>query len=159
MDKDIDKLDKIPVPEGLKERQIKIAKQYVIDKQTKEGFTVNGFCKDRNISTATFYKWMDDYKFSSYINALQGEFITDDERQAYQIVKKRIMQMATSKNASLKELEMFMDAFDYVVQAEKIEAMKKLGINPNNQNANTDTRTVEQKKRILLNRLKGVENE
>lgn len=153
VNKDINALDKIPVPEGLKERQIKVAKEYVIDKQTKEGFTIGDFCKDRNLSTATFYKWMEDYKFNSYIQNLQGEFITDDERQAYQVVKKKIMQRATSKNASLKEIELFLETFDYVVQDENHKALEKLGINPNKQNGNTDTRTVEQKKQALLNRL------
>ena len=40
----------IPVPAGLSERQVRLAKQFVIDRHEK-GKTIAEFCKDNEVST------------------------------------------------------------------------------------------------------------
>jgi hypothetical protein len=62
------------------------------------------------------------------------------------------MQMATKKDASVKEIELFNHHFSYVIEAERRKAMQELGIPLEGEKGN-DTRTIEQKKKALLSRL------
>ncbi|MGP4071303.1 phBC6A51 family helix-turn-helix protein [Piscibacillus sp. B03] len=150
-----ERIEKIEPDSSLKERQIRLAKAFV--KDTHElGLGVTDFTKKYNVSTKTWYEWLKNPKFERYINDLKGHIISDDEKEAYHIVKKKIMANATKRDASPKEIEQFLDTFEYVVQAEKMEAMKKLGINPDTNNS-SDARTLEQKKLGLLDRLKPAE--
>ncbi|VVM35293.1 phBC6A51 family helix-turn-helix protein [Terribacillus sp. AE2B 122] len=144
-------LNKVPVPAELKERQVTLAKAYVKDKH-ELGLGVSDFCSNYSVSTATWYKWLDNPRFEGYINNLQGNIISDSEKEAYHIVKKKIMQMATKKDASVKEIDLFLDTFAYVVEAEKRKAMQELGITPEGDKGN-DTRTIDQKKNALISRL------
>ncbi|PAE06404.1 hypothetical protein CHI12_16650 [Terribacillus saccharophilus] len=146
-------MNEVPVPAELKERQVTLAKAYVKDKH-ELGLGVTDFCSKYSVSTATWYKWLDNPKFERYINELQGNIISDSEKEAYHIVKKKIMQMATKKDASVKEIELFNQHFSYVIESEKREAMQKLGITPEGEKGN-DTRTLAEKKNVLLSRLKG----
>jgi cysteine synthase len=142
----------IPVPKGLTERQIYLAKAFVKERH-ETGISIADFCKNHGISLKTWYEWLKDDVFESYLTALGGSIISDDERQAYQQVKKKIMQMATKQNASVREIELFLNTFSYVVEAEKQERMKELGIVPAHEKANE--KTLEEKKAILVSRLKG----
>lgn len=144
-------MEQVPVPDKLSQRQIMIAKAWTKEKH-ETGITVKDFCSKYNLSSATFYKWQDDLTFSKYLSDLSGEIITDDEREAYEKVKKKIMQLATQKNASVKEIQLFTDHFQYIVENEKRETMKKLGINPDAGNS-ADNRSIEDKKAILIGRL------
>lgn len=145
-------MNDVPIPEGLKERQIRLARAFSKDKH-ELGITIKDFTRKHSMSTATWYSWLENPVFEKYLNDLQGNVITDDERAVYHKVKKKIMAMATAKNAGVKEIELFNQHFSYVIEAEKRDAMQKLGINSTG--SNTDTRTVEQKKARLLQRLKG----
>jgi cysteine synthase len=142
----------IPVPNKLTEQQVNLAKAFVKERH-ETGISVADFCRNHGISTKTWYEWMKDEVFESYLKALGGSIITDDEREAYQQVKKKIMQMATKPTASVREIELFLNTFSYVVEAEKQERMKELGIVPAHEKANE--KTIEEKKAILISRLKG----
>ena len=143
------KIKEIPIPNQLTDRQITIAQSYVIDRHEK-GLTIAEFCDKHSLGTATLYKWQKENKeFNNYLNALQGNIIGDDEREAYQKVKRKIMELATAKNAGVKEIQLFTDHFQEVVQAEKREALRKLGISSDG-NASSDVRTVEEKRQSYL---------
>lgn len=146
-------LNEVTVPGELNERQVTLAKAYVKDKH-ELGVGVSDFCSKYSVSTATWYKWLDNPKFDRYINNLQGNIISDSEKEAYHIVKKKIMQMATKKDASVKEIELFNQHFSYVIEAEKRKAMKELGLTPEGEKGNAN-RTLAEKKNVLLSRLKG----
>lgn len=148
-----EKMDKVEIPKGLSVRQVEIAKAWV-DFERNVGGTVEEFIKaNKPFSSSTFYKWREDYQFNYYIRNLMGEVITSDERQAYQAVKTRIIEMATSPNANIREIELFTEHFKYVVDAEKLEAMDKLNIVPEGKEI-TDNRTLEERKNALFAKLK-----
>ncbi|QGQ47250.1 phBC6A51 family helix-turn-helix protein [Metabacillus sediminilitoris] len=145
------KQKQIPVPSGLSEEQVNLAKAFVKERH-ETGISVQEFCSKYGKSTKTFYEWKNDEKFESYLTALGGTIVSDDEREAYQIVKKKIMQMATKQNASVKEIELYLNTFSYVVEAEKQERMKELGIQPAHEKAG-ENKTVEERKNALIGRL------
>jgi cysteine synthase len=142
----------VPVPKGVTEQQVRLAKAFVQERY-ETGISIADFCRNNGISTKTWYEWMKDEVFESYLKALGGSIISDDERQAYQQVKKKIMEMATKPTASVREIELFLNTFSYIVDAEKQERMKELGIVPAHEKASE--KTIEEKKMILLQRLKG----
>jgi len=148
------KIKEIPIPDQLTPRQVTIAQSYVIDRHEK-GLTIKEFCDKHSLGTASLYKWQrENDAFNQYVNALQGNIVGDDEREAYKKVKSKIMELATAKNAGVREIQLFTDHFQEVVEAEKREALQKLGISPD-KGGTADTRTVEEKKAVLLSRLKG----
>ncbi|PWW20225.1 putative insertion element HTH domain-containing protein [Cytobacillus oceanisediminis] len=138
-------------PDTLSDEQIRIAKAFVSERHEK-GIGVTEFCSKYRISTKTFYEWRKNEVFESYLVALGGSIISDDERQAYQLVKKKIMAEATKANAGVREIQLFLDNFSYVVEAEKQERMKELGITPAHERQSE--KSVEEKKLGLLARLK-----
>jgi hypothetical protein len=145
-------IKKIAEPSSLNTEQINLAKAYVQERHEK-GISISEFLSNKGKSTKTWYKWLEDEVFSSYLKALGGTVVSDSEREAYQIVKQKIMQMATKSNASVKEVELFLNNFSYVVEAEKQERMKELGIVPAHEKAHSE-KSVEQRKLSLLGRLK-----
>lgn len=146
-------LDSVPVPKGLSAKQIKIAKHNAIERM-KDGYTIGGFCKEFNVSTATFYKWLDIPEFNKYLTALSGAIIPDDEMQAYRMMKKHVAKLAYKQNPTPKEVELFMDVYGYLVEHDKRKQAEKLGLNkPVSDKA--DNRTVEEKRNALLNRLRN----
>jgi hypothetical protein len=140
------------VPSGLTEEQIRLAQAFVHERHTS-GISIADFLSNHGKSTKTWYKWLEDEVFESYLKALGGTVVSEDEREAFQIVKKKIMSMATKQSASVKEVELFLSTFSYVVEAEKQERMKELGIVPAHEKARTEN-TVEDRKASLLSRLK-----
>lgn len=147
-----ERMEEIEVPQSLNERQVRLCKQFVIDKHDK-GIGVAEFCNRNNVSTATWYKWQDNPTLDRYLNDLQGNIISDSEKESYAKVKKKIMEMATAKNASVKEIDLYLSTFSYLKEADNRETMKRLGIS--DKNDSVDTRTVDEKKASLLSRLKG----
>ncbi|MFJ7727483.1 hypothetical protein ACIQXV_15130 [Neobacillus sp. NPDC097160] len=145
--------NQIPVPSSLSPEQVNLAKAFVQERHTS-GISVSDFLSKHGKSTKTWYEWQKDEVFDSYLKALGGTIVSDDEREAFQIVKKKIMQMATKQSASVKEVELFLSTFQYVVEAEKQDRMKELGIQPAHEKARNE-RTVEDRKAVLLQRLKG----
>jgi hypothetical protein len=143
----------IPVPSKLSEEQVNLAKAYVMERHTS-GISISDFLSKHGKSTKTWYEWQKDEVFESYLKALGGTIISDDEREAFQVVKKKIMAMATKNSASVKEVELFLNTFSYVVEAEKQERMKELGIQPAHEKASSE-KTVEDRKASLIGRLTG----
>lgn len=142
----------IPVPASLSAEQVNLAKAWIKEKH-ETGIPINDFLSKHSKSTATWYRWKEDEVFESYLKALGGAIVSDDEREAYQIVKKKIMAMATKSTASVKEIELYLNTFSYVVEAEKQERMRELGIVPAHEKARSE-KTVEDRKASLLSRLK-----
>lgn len=143
----------IPVPASLSSEQVNLAKAFVMERH-QTGISISDFLSKHSKSTKSWYEWLKQPEFESYLKALGGTIVSDDERQAYQIVKKKIMQMATKQSASVKEVELFLSTFSYVVESEKQERMKELGIVPAHEKTPTG-KTVEDRKALLLQRLKG----
>jgi hypothetical protein len=142
----------IAEPSSLSAEQINLAKAYVMEKHEK-GISITEFLSKQGKSTKTWYEWINQNEvFSSYLTALGGSIISDDEREAYQIVKKKIMANATKNNATTKDIDLFLSNFAYVVEAEKQERMKQLGIQPAHEKR-TET-SVEERKASLLSRLR-----
>lgn len=141
-------------PEKLTERKVKVAKAWV-NNELNERLPQSEFCKKYNLSTATLAKWKgEDIDFQNYVKALKGELISNDEVRAYQVAKQHIINRVNSDNPTEKEIQQFLEHFDYVVQYEKQKAMESLGINKYGE-ASNDARTLEQKRNVLLSRLKG----
>ncbi|WP_163971816.1 phBC6A51 family helix-turn-helix protein [Oceanobacillus halotolerans] len=151
---DANKINDVKVPPQLTERQAHIAREWV-DNEMNTGLTINQFCSKHSLSSATFTKWKNtNIDFQTYCQALKGELISSDELRAYEVVKRHILERVNSANPTEKDINMFIENFDYVVKFQQAKAMQKLGIN-NKGEASTDTRTVEEKKASLLSRLKG----
>lgn len=146
-------LDGIEFSDKLSKRQVDIAKAYTIEKM-KEKFTINGFCKDFNNSSKTWYEWIEITEFSSYLTALSNAIIPDDARMALKQLKKHLLKIPYKQNPTPKEIEMFMDVFSYVVEADKREQMEKLGLNKKLTDK-VDNRTLEEKCNSLLQRLRN----
>lgn len=146
--------NQIHVPKSLNENQVKLAQAFVQARHTT-GIGVAEFCSKHGISTATWYgeSYMKNPVFESYLTALGGSIISDSEAAAYQIVKKKIMQEATKANAGTREIQLFLDNFSYIVEAEKQQRMRELGIQPAHEQV--EQKTLEEKKASLLSRLKG----
>jgi Helix-turn-helix of insertion element transposase len=144
----------IPVPSGITEEQSRLAKAYVMERH-QSGINVADFCSKYGISTATWYgdTYMKNPMFESYLTALGGTVVSADEQEAYQIVKQKIMQMATKQSAGVKEIQLFLENFSHVVEADKQSRMKELGIVPEHEKG--QFKTVEERKASLLSRLKG----
>jgi hypothetical protein len=143
----------VPVPSSLSAEQVRLAKSFVLERH-QSGISVIDFLAKNNKSSKTWYAWLKDEVFASYITAMGGTIISEDEREAYQIVKQKIMQNATKQNASVKEIELYLNTFSYVVESEKQERMKELGIQPAHEKVRNE-KTVDQRKAILLGRLTG----
>lgn len=141
-------MDKVLVPNKLTDRQVKLAKDFV-RKRKETDITISGFCTSHNISTDTWYKWREDFRFQGYLNDLQGSVISDDEKQAFSEVKRKIMELATNEKATVNEIKLFLDTFSYVVEADKHEAMRKLGLTKDG----SDAQTMQERQNTLLSRL------
>lgn len=144
-------VDTIAIPLTVNEKQAQLARLYV--KANIEGtLTVQEFCKQNSISTKTWYTWLENDDFQWYLNEVQNIVIPDDERIAYQKIKKHILKLADKKSITLKEIELFTETFSYVVEADRIARMKELGID--NSNKPLTEQTIEDRKAVLLQRLK-----
>lgn len=146
-------LDSVEVPKGLSTRQIQIAKHYTIEKM-KQGFTINAFCKEFSVSTKSWYEWINEPSFNEYLTALSNAVIPDDEAEAYQQMKKHILRIAYKQNPTPKEIELFMSVFSYHAEADKRYQMEKLGLNKE-QSGKVDNRTIEERRNVLLSRLRS----
>ncbi|WP_404347486.1 hypothetical protein LG311_17835 [Sutcliffiella horikoshii] len=143
----------IPIPSGLSEEQVRLAKAYVLERHTS-GISISDFLSKHSKSTATWYKWLENEVFESYLKALGGTIVSDDEREAYTIVKKKIMQMATKQSASVKEVELFLSTFAHIVESDKIERMKELGLELPHEKA-VSVKSIDERKASLLSRLRS----
>lgn len=143
----------IAAPATLNEEQVRLAKAFVKARH-ESGISIADFCSNQGISTKKWYG--DDYMrnpiFESYLTALGGAMVSESELASYQIVKNKIIANATKANASVKEIDQYLNTFSYVVEAEKQERMKALGITPEHEKGNQQT--VEERKAGLLARLK-----
>lgn len=144
-----EEMEKVRVPASLTDRQVKLAKKFVYERQEK-GITVRQFCND-NISSKSWYDWKEIPAFDQYLSDLSGSLITDDVVEAYGKVKKRILHLATKDTASIKELELFNDHFSGVIEYEKLKELERLGIS----DKRVDTKTTEEKRNSLIHRLKS----
>ncbi|WP_262177750.1 phBC6A51 family helix-turn-helix protein [Saccharococcus sp. Marseille-Q5394] len=140
-------MDSVKPPESLTDRQIEIARNWVYDRKHK-GSTVQEFCTKNGLSSSTLYAWREDFRFQHYVNELMGAVVTDDERIAYQAVRKKIIELATAEDASLREIELFTTHFAEVIEYEKQLALKKLGIKTEGEKA--DTRSLEERRQALF---------
>lgn len=145
-------MKEIKAPASLSEEQIRLAKAYVTERH-QAGISVADFCSKQGISSATWYseQYMKNPVFESYLTALGGSIISNDEREAYAIVKKKIMNEATKANAGVKEFQIFLNTFSYIVEEERQERIRELGIVPEHEKQ--QQKTIEEKKAILLKRL------
>lgn len=148
----MDKINAIPAPSTLSENMVSFAKKYV-KLRIVDGLAIGEICKTLGISTKTFYSWQENEAFSSYLKALEGAFITDDEVDAYNKVRQYILKMVSKDNPSDKHVEMFLKHFNHVVESENHKRMQQLSINTNATSSNF--KTVEERKASLLARLKS----
>ncbi|MEE6451712.1 phBC6A51 family helix-turn-helix protein [Gottfriedia acidiceleris] len=146
----------IPLPSGLSTEQVNLAKAFVKERH-QSGISINDFVTKHGKSTKTWYEWIKDEVFSSYLNALGGTIISEDERSSYQVVKRKIMSNATKASATVKDIELYLKTFSYIVDSERIERMIELGISPAHEKIG-ETRSVEEKKASLLARLTAKPN-
>ncbi len=145
--------NEVKPPEQLNDRQITIAKEWV-NNELNARLPQSEFCKNHNLSTATLAKLRkENIDFQNYVKALKGELISNDEVRAYQVAKQHIINRVNSDSPTEKEIQQFLEHFDYVVQYEKIKAMDALGINKAGEST-SNNKSVEEKKTMLLNRLK-----
>lgn len=141
----------IAVPSGVSEKQARLAKAFVKAKML-EGFTVSNFCSENNISSKSWYEWMEKPEFKRYLNEVSSAVIPDDEREAFQALKKHLLKIPYMQSPTPKQIEMFLSVFEYVQEADKVDRMKALGID-NQQTSNITGQSLEDRKRILLSRL------
>ncbi|MDF2039864.1 phBC6A51 family helix-turn-helix protein [Cytobacillus oceanisediminis] len=139
----------VAVPANLSPQKAQLARLFAKEK-LMEGFTVSGFCSDNGISTKSWYEYLEEADFKSYLNQVQSAIIPDSERDAYEAMKKHILKLAYKTSPTPKEVELFMETFSYIQEADKRERMEALGISDEKK---PDTKTLEEKKASLLSRL------
>ncbi|PFR91116.1 hypothetical protein [Priestia megaterium] len=142
----------IEVPMGINLRQVTIAQDYVTSR-LQEGFTVSGFCTKHNLSTKSWYQWLNNDVYNKYINEMSDVILPADELEAVRKMKKKIMGFADKPNVSVSELKIFSDTFSYVFEAEARLQIEKLGLNQKNQPKEEKQKTVEEMKAYLLGKL------
>lgn len=147
--------NKVPVPAGLSERQKSIAEAYAKD-QMKDGFTIGGFCTEQGISTKTFYstEYKENALFTQYVNSLVDKAIPEDEMAAFRKMKRHLLKFAEKENPTTKEMQMFFEAFDYIREADKRQQMERLGLSNSPANNSGSTKSIEERKASLLERLR-----
>lgn len=146
----MDKLTEIPVPPTLSENMVSFAKKYV-KLRIVDGLAIGEICNELGTSTKTFYKWEKIDAFNEYLKALEASYITENEVDAYNHVRKHILKMVSKDNPSDRHVDMFIKHFSHVVEAENRKRMQQLGINTNATSSNF--KTVEERKACLLGRL------
>jgi hypothetical protein len=145
-------INAIEVPYSLNEQQATLAKKLVKAKML-EGFSIQSFCTENNISTKTYYAWQENPDFTFYLNQVSDAIIPADEKEAFQKLKKHILKIADKQNPSIKEIELFTDTFSYVVESNKRERMEALGISDGKNNKPNTAKSIEEKRLALLGRL------
>lgn len=145
-------INSIKVPSKLSDRQVQICKLYA-SKKLEEGFTVGSFCKSQGMSTATFYKYMEDELFSSYLKEVSDAIIPADELQAFQLLKKKVLKIAEKDSPSLAEINLFMTTFPYLVSYDNRMRSSALGLDDESIKKG-NTKTIQERKESLLKRLK-----
>jgi len=143
-------MNRVPVPTSLTDRQIELAKAYTQAK-FDTGITVGSFCSNNKLSSASWSKWIKDEVFESYLVALGGAITPTDKWVTFEIVQRRIEKLASARNASIKELEMYLKSNDHLVQAYRQKQLAEMGITPAHEQV--VFKSVEQRKAELLARL------
>ena len=147
-------MNKVKVPASLTERQVQLAKAYAQDK-FDTNINVIDFCSKYKVGSATWSKWMKDEVFESYLVAVSGALVPEDKWEIYNKVKKGIEKMATSNSAGIKEYELYLKTFDFLVKADNQKQMAEMGITPHHER--TEVVSIEERKRKLLSRLRTTE--
>lgn len=145
-----DLVNAIEPPISLSQQQVQIARLYAKDKML-EGFTVQSFCTENRLSTKTLYSWFENPDFDHYLKQIQDAIIPQSEKEAFQELKKKVLQIAYKQSPTIKEIELFTDLFSYVIEADKHERMEAMGL-LDERKPNTH-KTIEEKKASLLARL------
>lgn len=145
-------MDKVKVPHSLSERQITLAKAYAQDK-FDTNINVIDFCSKYKVGSATWSKWQKDEVFESYLVACSGSLVPEDKWEIYNKVKKGIEKLATSNGAGIKEYELYLKTFDFMVKADNQKQMQDLGISPSHERI--EVISIEERKRNLLSRLQN----
>jgi hypothetical protein len=145
-------IDSIEVPYSLSEQQATLAKK-LVKARMLDGFSIQSFCTENNISTKTYYAWQENPDFTYYLNQVSDAIIPADEKDAFQKIKKHILKIADKQNPTIKEIELFTDTFSYVVESDKRERMEALGISDGKNNKPNTAKSIEEKRSALLGRL------
>lgn len=148
-----DRFKSVPAPASLSPEQIRLAKLYIKERHETR-ITVGEFCSKYKKSTATWMEWKKLPNFAGYLVSLGGSLVSEDSWKTYDIVRKKIEAMATAEKAGIKEIQLYLSVNDHIVQADRQRQMEALGINDKGINT-TNTKTVEERKAVLLTRLKG----
>ncbi|UAL53511.1 phBC6A51 family helix-turn-helix protein [Metabacillus dongyingensis] len=148
-------LDEIKVPSSLSSRQIVVAKDYTKEKML-EGFNVQEFCSKHGLSSKTFYneEWMKNPVFIDYLAQLQDAVIPDDEKQAYNRIKRIILGISSKQNPSIKEIELFLSTFSYLAESDKRQQMERLGLSHKSA-APSGPVDIEARRTALIKKLRG----
>jgi predicted DNA-binding protein len=142
----------IEVPYGVAGQMVQVAKYYATNRLT-DGFTKEKMFKHFSMSSKTYYKWLENESYQKYINEMEHLLLPEDELEAFRKMKLKVMAFADKQSVSSAEIKMFMDFFGYVAKADEKIQSEKLGIN---KDGTTSTpKSVEEKKNLLLQRLKG----
>ena len=141
----------IPVPTTINEKQTELAIKYARSKML-EGFTIGTFCSDNKISTKTWYSYLENPDFVTYLAEVQNVVIPTTEKNAYEKFKQHVLRIPYKENPSIKELEFYADTFSYLAEndkRQKINAMDSENIKA------SKFASVDERKASLLSRLKG----
>lgn len=145
----------VPVPTGVNEKMVEVAKDYVTSRLKNE-FTMETFLKRNGIdSKKWYYKWIVMPEYKEYIDELTNVLIPQDELEAVRKFRKKVMAYADKDSLSSAEMKLFQDLFAPIIEADIKMQMQKLGLNKEDGLNESSNKSVEEKKAILLGRLKG----
>ncbi|RIU93305.1 hypothetical protein [Oceanobacillus picturae] len=152
MKKNVD-LSKVPVPHGLEEKVAERARQYV-EGTVINGLTVKQFSETYGISTSTIYNehHLKNGLFNRYVHQLTKEVVDGDDISDHLYIAEKIKNEAMKPNANKQDYEMYLKAWGFMFDIMKVQKEKELGFSTGEEK---DTRTVDEKKAVLLSRLKG----
>ncbi|EKN71298.1 hypothetical protein BABA_02162 [Neobacillus bataviensis LMG 21833] len=144
----------VPVPYGLDTKAVSIAQDLVVSR-LQDGFTVADFCSRNSISTKTFYVYKEKQEFNDYVEALNEILIPSDVLSAVDKFRLKVMQFVEKETMSKDEMNQFYTMFKSVIDASNRMEAERLGLNVSaGSTANQSAKSVEEKKAVLLARLK-----
>ncbi|MCA1024282.1 phBC6A51 family helix-turn-helix protein [Halobacillus litoralis] len=147
-------VDTIEQPEKLTDQQVQLAKNFA-QARIQEGFSIGSWCSDVGISTKTWYGWKEDADFMDYLNQVQDSMLPEDAVQAYENIKKKVIQLASKQGTtSIKEVQLFNEMFPAVVESDRRKQLEELGLNADGKEKGKErTPSVEERKANLLGKL------
>ncbi len=143
----------VTIPTELTEQMVRIAKYYVTNR-VKNGFTIQGLCKDFSISSKTWSAWKKTPVFSKYLDDLNAVLVPQDVMEAVRKFKSKVLLYANKETLTKEEFKQFYDTFNYAIEYDNKIQAEKLGMGNGIGSALDSPKTWQERRDSLLAQLR-----